>query len=636
METILKLKSAKDYRQVVASLTEEELEEAIDVAADSYYNESISLISDEIYDALVDRLKMLSPKSKILKQVGAPIKDRRVKLPYWMGSMNKLKTEKEIVEWQNRYLPPYLISDKLDGISCLLTVESGKAKLYTRGDGTYGQDVTHLLKYINVDISYLLGLDFSVTIRGEFIISKINFKKYQKIMSNARNMAGGIVNSKEETLNKKYAKDVDLITYEVIEPVLMPSEQMKLLRKWRMAVVYHDLYEDISLGILEGVLKKRKNLSEYEIDGIIVTENKRHRRNVAGNPPYSFAFKGATETANVKVIEVIWRSSKDGYLVPRIHFQKVRLSQADLEYATGFNAKFIVDNGIGPGAVITVVRSGDVIPYVLGVIKPAKKSGLPEDVNYAWDENGVNIILEDYEKDREVVIRRLTKFMNEIGVENVSVGIVTNLVQSGYNTIFKVINMTEDDFLSLPGFQERLARKIYNNLRKALGSLNILTMMVASNIFGRGFGSKKIKKILDHYPDIVQQYQMEKRDKWEERLLQLEGFDTVTVDRFLDYLPEFQSFYKKIRKTLPIKKYSPKKEKGDFFKGQIIVFTRFRNDKWKEFIEENGGKVTGSVSRNTTLVVYNDGETTSKKYLTAIKLGIPVMAKSEFEAKYFS
>ena len=613
MDIINKINKAKSVWTIIPSLTEDDLESVIEVSADSYHNTGTSLITDEIYDILVDKLREMNPNSKIFKQVGAPVKGKKVQLPYWMGSMNKIKSdEKAIDKWLSKYSGPYLISDKLDGISCLLTItinNSNKSsnkrniKLYTRGDGTYGQNITHLLDYINIPLDKLNGIDESVAIRGELIISKKKFKAYKDIMSNARNMAGGIVNSKPESLNTNYAKDMDIIFYEIIEPQHKPSNQLRLLKKWGLPTVYYDCYPTINLEILENILLERKKLSEYEIDGIIVTDNNKHARNESGNPTYSFAFKGETQTADTVVKQVIWTPSKDGVLVPSIRFKKVRLSQADLEYTTGFNAKYIVDNSIGPGAIINVVRSGDVIPYITKIVKPAKEPSLP-DVAYIWDKNQVNIILTDITDNETVIIKRLTKFVRNIGVENMSEGIVTRLVEAGFDTIPKIINMTEGDFLSIDGFQEKLADKIYTNLQASLDNLDILTLMDASNIFGRGFGTKKFKKILDVYPDIIDQYSnnsSNSKDKWKNRLIAIEGFDTITVDKFLDNLPDFQKFYKVISKTITVKPYVNKIKKTGLFLGQTVVFTGFRNADWQKFIENEGGKVSTSVSKNTTL-----------------------------------
>ena len=192
-------------------------------------------------------------------------------------------------------------------------------------------------------------MDGLVAIRGELIMTKKKFEKYEKIMANARNMVAGVVNSKKEKINKEYASDVDFVTYEIIEPQnIKPSAQISQLQRWGLMYVYDDVYEDISLDILNGILKKRKAKSLYEIDGIIVTDNHSHKRNISSNPDYAFAFKGQTETAEVKVLKVIWEPQKDGHLIPSIKYEKVHLSQVDLEYTAGFNAKYITDNKIGP------------------------------------------------------------------------------------------------------------------------------------------------------------------------------------------------------------------------------------------------------------------------------------------------
>ena len=641
MNIIKKINSVKTIWEILPELTVDQIEKVIKMSSESYYNSGVNLISDEYFDVLKDKLKELDPKSAVLRQIGAPpvaTKEKKI-LPYWMGSMDKIKTdnEKALKKWLSQYTGSYLISDKLDGISCLLTITNGDTNLYTRGDGKVGQKITFLLDLVNMSIDKLLKQKIkNVAIRGELIMSKDNFKKYSNVMSNSRNMVGGIVNSKPESINKKHAADVDFVAYEIIEPYELPLDQMRILKKWNLNVVYHDLYNDIDLNILDTILQKRKKKSLYEIDGIIVTDNNKHPRNKSGNPSYSFAYKGKTETANVKVIDVLWKPSKDGILVPTVLFEKVRLSQADLQMATGFNAKFIVDNKIGPGSIIRIVRSGDVIPYIMAVVKPAKHPSLPdpEDLEYEWDDNGVNIILLNPADNETVIIQRLTKFMRYIGVDNLSEGIVTRLVKAGYDTIPKMITLTVDDFMSVEGFQKTLAKKLYNNLQNALDDLDLLTLMAASNVFGRGFGERKIKKILDSYPNIVDEYSAKTHKKWEAKLMDLEGFDIITVDSFLSALPDFQKFYKNIIKIIDVKPYVLKVKTGGIFKNQTVVFTGFRNKQWQDFIEEEGGRVSSSASKNTTLLVYKDGEESSSKYQTAKKLGIATMSQSEFSKKY--
>ncbi|MEM0354032.1 MAG: BRCT domain-containing protein [Thermoplasmata archaeon] len=635
MDVIKKIKNAKSVWVIMPELTEDELERAIDVARDAYYNTGVSLVSDEIYDVLVERLKILNPKSKIFSEVGSSIRGKKVELPYWMGSMDKIKSEDHLIrKWANTYKGPYVISDKLDGISCLLTLSHGKITIYTRGDGKYGQNISFLIDLINLSADELKKETGDIAIRGELIMSKKKFGKYEKIFSNARNMVAGIVNTKVETLNKEHARDIDFVTYEVIEPIAKPSDQLKMLKKWGMNVVYYDIYDYIDLQILDNILQKRKKKSPYEIDGIVVTDNVKHVRNKMGNPPYSFAYKGMSSTANVRVLDVIWRPSKDGVIVPRIQFEKVRLSQANLEYTTGFNAKFIVDNKIGPGAIITVVRSGDVIPYILGVLKPAKKPALPDNLEYEWDASKINIVLKNAEKNEDVIVRRLTKFVKNIGVDYLSEGIVARLVKAGHNTIPKIMLLTINDFQKMEGFGNRLAKKLYYNLQKALSNIDILTLMVACNAFGRGFGEKKIRKILDAYPNIIKEYHIKKRNEWKNKLMSLDGFSSITVNAFLDSLPEFQKFYRKIERIVDVKPYRKRVKKNGLFGGEVVVFTGFRNKDWEKFIEEEGGKIANSITRHSTLLIYNDGEEGTAKYRKAKDLGIKLISKTEFSKKY--
>ncbi|HLX54900.1 MAG TPA: BRCT domain-containing protein, partial [Aquella sp.] len=314
-------------------------------------------------------------------------------------------------------------------------------------------------------------------------------------------------------------------------------------------------------------------------------------------------------------------------MFPRIHYEPVKLSGATLSYASGFNAKFIVTNSIGPGAKIKVVRSGDTIPDVMEIIKPAKKPSLP-DVNYKWDKTNVNIILTNASENKTVIIQRLTKFLRDIGVENMSEGIVTKLVNNDYDTIPKVMKLTVDDLLELEGFQRTLAEKLIHNLSEKISELTILKLMVASNCFGRGFGERKIRKILDVYPKIVSEYDVADHDAWLKKIIEIDGFNTVTAKHFLSHLPDFQKFYLVIKKIKPVTaKHIVSTKSEGLFKDEVVVFTGFRSVPWQKFVEEEGGRISTSVSGNTTLLVYADGEETSAKYIKAKQLGIQLMSK---------
>jgi NAD-dependent DNA ligase len=638
---INKLSSLKKAREIIPDLSVSELEEIIIKAAEAYYNSPEPILTDEIYDLLIDRLTTLKPNSKVLKYTGAPIaKGKKVKLPYWLGSMDKVKADEDQIEsWTEEYSGPYVISDKLDGISCLLTCTAGEIHMYTRGSGNIGQDITHLADISNTSIKTLIKTyqknGESIAIRGELIMKPSKFRKYADLFSNPRNMVAGIVNSKIDKLDQEAARDVDLVTYEIIEPEMKPSRQMKRLKELGLNVVHYNIYKNIDVKILTDLLERRRIRSAYQIDGIIITDNHIHPRNTAGNPSYSFAFKGTTPTANVKVINVIWDKTKDGLLIPVIHYEPVHLGGVEMKRTLGFNARFIEDHMIGPGAIITIIRSGDVIPYILGVVKPAKKPELPIDIEYIWDKNHVNILLKDPNSDPKVIARRITKFLQTIGVEYMSEGIVRKLVNAGYDNIFKILKMKIEDYEEFEGFAHRMATKLYTEVQSKTQEVSLPTLMDASNAFGHGLGERMLKKVIVRYPDIVKDYNPDKRSLWESKLLKLDGYSNIMVAKFLDHLPEFQKFYAKIIKYMKVQAYKPPSiKKSGLFKNQVVVFTGFRNDTWQNYIEEQGGKVANSVSGNTTLLIYNDGEEGSSKYKKAQELGIKIISRSDFAKKY--
>jgi DNA ligase (NAD+) len=148
-----------------------------------------------------------------------------------------------------------------------------------------------------------------------------------------------------------------------------------------------------------------KQDSPYEIDGIIVQADIKYTRNTSGNPDYAFAFKILSEVAETTVINVEWNISKWGALKPRVEIEPVELAGVLITYATGFNAKFIKDNEIGPGSRILITRSGDVIPYILKILTRTE-ADMPT-IEYVWNETGVDIISENPD---EMCIKRMLSF----------------------------------------------------------------------------------------------------------------------------------------------------------------------------------------------------------------------------------
>ena len=185
----------KDPLTFVNQSNQIQIEELLYKASDKYYNEEESILSDKSFDIIRDYLENNFPNSKFLKQIGAEIKGNdkqknKIKLPVHMGSMNKKKTEKEIDLWIKKYPNEVVISDKLDGISFLLAIKYNKKddtfskQLLTRGNGTEGKDISHLLELIPFPKNISFKED--IIIRGEILVSRENFKKMGDISANGR------------------------------------------------------------------------------------------------------------------------------------------------------------------------------------------------------------------------------------------------------------------------------------------------------------------------------------------------------------------------------------------------------------------------------------------------------------------
>lgn len=394
--------------------------------------------------------------------------------------MDKIKPDTDaLTKWLTTHKSTsasYVLSCKLDGISALYTTQGtgeGAGKLYTRGNGLVGQDISHLIPFLR------LPKTKNITIRGEIIIAKKLFAtKYGSLFANPRNFVAGVVNKKTEDKDKY--TDLSFVAYELICPVMKPSEQLNFLLELTdkaVEVVTHSVEKIITNDLLSSYLVKWRADYPYEIDGLICIHNKVYERK-AGNPDHAFAFKMvlSDQMAEAKVVDVIWTPSKDGYLKPRVQIEPVILCGVKIEYATGFNAKFIEHNKIGVGAVIQLIRSGDVIPHIKQVIQPAAITLFP-DMDYSWNETKVDIMLVDKTLDETVLIKNISGFFVGIGVDGLGSGNIKRIIDAGFDSISKIINMEEADFLKVEGFKDRLTDKIKTGIKTRLAETSLEEFM---------------------------------------------------------------------------------------------------------------------------------------------------------------
>ncbi len=293
---------------------------------------------------------------------------------------------------------------------------------------------------------------------GEFIIQKKLFQdKYAKDSSNARNFVAGVMNAKR--IEKQKYNDIDFVAYEVIKPSLEPHEQMKYLDTLHVDNVLYLTKDSLTNEELSEILLNWRDVYKYEIDGIIVTDNKIYPRENK-NPDHGFAFKMmiSDQIAEANVLDVLWEPSKDGYLKPRIRIEPIVLSGVKIEYATAFNGAFVEKHKLGMGAVVKLVRSGDVIPHIIEVVTPADNAHFP-DVDYIWNDSHIDIILANIDDNLTVKKKNIKYFFDTLDVENLGPGIIKKLVDADYNSIGKILEMTVADYETIPGIQEKTATK---------------------------------------------------------------------------------------------------------------------------------------------------------------------------------
>jgi len=612
----------------IKSLSKSQLVKLMRVAKDTYYNSGDQFVTDAVYDMMEDQLRKLDPKHSLLEEIGAPADEiNKVELPYYMPSLDKIKPE-TVNTWLQKNPGPYCVSDKIDGISLELVSEKGKWNLYTRGDGTTGQDVSFLSKYLNIPKAPVS----KIAIRAELSMTESNFKSLETKAANARNFVSGLSRNLKST-NKKHLQKVDVVAYEVITPIKKPSDQFILLKKLGFKVAGFKVLDEVTREELVSLLLNRKQKSTVAMDGLVVTLDKVNKRTTSGNPKYSVSFKMLTsdQIAVVKVVNVEWNPSKHGFLKPRVEIEPIVLKGVKITYCTGFNAKFIKDNKIGPGATLKISRSGDVIPHILEVLKPSKKPQMPdpEEFEYDWTDSGVDIYIES---DNEVVNKKkLNNFFRTIGVDNISYGIISKLYDEGYDDIFKVLSMKQKDIAELSGFGDTIAIKLITNIKKSLNNVTLPLLMKASNCFDKNLGLTRLEQVCNDFPKILD----DPEKGLSMRLETIPGFSSIISKSFVAGLSEFKKFYSRALKV-GIRVVDPKKIKSISKKLDkvTVVFTGFRDSILEEIVIENSGKIGSGVNSNTTILLVKDKNSNSSKIVKAEQLGVKIMTRDEFKKKY--
>jgi NAD-dependent DNA ligase len=632
--------------RTLKTMSTEDIVNILKIANDKYRNTNTTLMNDDLYDIVMEFLEERVPDHPFLSEVGAPIKGEKVDLPYWMGSLNKIRDdEKSIVKWMHDYPGDVVVSDKLDGNSGMIVLTPTKKMLYSRGNGVQGQNLNQMIPFLHLpDVKPPAGKTWAI--RGELIISRANWEKIKSVGANARNVVAGCLNKKIP--DPKIAERVDFVVYELVYPKLSPSEGLAFLKEQGFNVVNHALVKESTLAaapmkVLSDILMERRKSSPYEVDGIVVYQDKQHNLVNGKNPANAFAYKSIHTHEEVEVIvtEVEWKVSKDGYIKPTVKFLPKSLAGVTISRATGFNAAFIEKHVIGVGSRIVIIRSGDVIPHITRVITPASdnRPSMPTNIAYKWNATHVDIEIDDA-VNSDMMKSLLEHFAKKLDITGVGPGIVKKMVDADINTIPKFMNVKTQDLLKIEGFQDKSATKVADAIKTAREKATFADIMIASNVFGRGMGHSKIQAVLKAIPSIL-----DRNIPVPEDVAKVEGIGASTATMFVTNLPKIFALMDEIglhkHTTTKALRSSPPKQaaaeagpSSSVFSGLTVVFTGFRNKDWEKIIESQGGKVTTTVSKNTSLVVAKDPDENGGKIRKAKELGVKIVSPDAFQATY--
>ena len=649
----------KDPYEFAETLYLPDLVAIIKTAKDEYTNYGTSQLTDKQYDILEDELRKRKPGHPLLKQVGAAVPKGRTKvqLPYPLFSLSKIKPNTpEFAKWIATHKGPYVISDKEDGVSIELLYEHGIPQAaYTRGKGTTGQNVSHLIPHFGVPLTIPYRKVFAV--RFELAMTEATFNsKFSKELStesgkkyeNARNLVAGVVNKLH--VQHAAAAHVNHYAYEIIEPRIQPSASLELLKKYGFNIVAYKVVPTLDQAFLEKYLMLRKKKSEIAMDGLVIEQDKKTTRPSAGTavPEYAISFKMEMEgdVVDAEVLSVTWTPSKYNVGKPVVNIKPVRLAGVTVKQASGFNAKFIEtgyrqkDNKtsanrkvmpIGPGAIIRIKRSGDVIPHVIEVVKAAKKPDMP-DIPYTYDATGVNIVFDTHSD--VATDKRITDFFTILGIDFIKLGTVSKFADAGLDSVLKIIKAKPDDFMQIPGVQTRNANKYYNAIQDKINKpIPVAALMKASGHFGAGMSSKRLSYVFKKYPDILEIYVTKGEEVTRSLVLTVPGFNTITTNLFITGVPLYLKWYKKSGLTASLD-VGKTLVTGVKLKGQFIGFTGIRSKELEAKIEGNSGTVTDGVTKDTTILIVPNKAYTSLKVTKAEEKGVAIMSVEEFSTKY--
>lgn len=656
-----------------AKIKAEELRKTLEYHSNRYYNEDAPEISDYEYDMMMRELKGLEKEfpelivaSSPTQHVGGKAKREagvlvRHNVP--MLSLQDVFSKEEVKAFVSEMEeklenPEFVVEYKIDGLSMSLRYENGMLVMAeTRGDGIeFGEDVTDNARVIEDVVQTLKDAPQYLEIRGEVYMKNADFDAVnerqellgKKPFANPRNCAAGTLRQldsnvvKERKLslfifNLQQVRGKEFFTHtEAYE--YMKSQGISVIEDYKVCHNFEEVWDAITF-----IGENRGNLS-YDIDGAVVKVNSYAQREFLGNtvkvPRWAVAYKYPPEEKETKILDIELSVGRTGRINPTAVFEPIRLCGTSVSRATLHNQDFIDDLDVGIGDTVLVYKSGEIIPKIKSVVKEKRPQGVVTfQIPDVCPVCGSKTVREENTADIKCTSascpaqleRNIINFAGRDAMDLKGFGTVyiEELVRKGY------ISNIADVFLLKEHRDELIHQGLIGkekNTDKLLAVIEDAKNRDADRLF-TGFGIPNVgksaaKSLLLHFGSIEKI-----ADATVEDMVAVEDIGEITAQCIYTYFHEPAN--REILRRLQEYGVNTQKEQvaldSEVFAGKTFVITgtlpTMGRKEAQQFIEQNGGKVTGSVSKKTDYLVA--GEATGSKLDKANSLGIPVLTEED-------
>ena len=637
-----------------------ELSRKLEEASRAYYQQDREIMSNYEYDALYDELQSLEKESGVVL-AGSPtvtvgyealdaLPKERHEAP--MLSLGKTKERSELVSFAGTH--DVLISWKLDGLTVVLTYKGGiLEKAVTRGNGEIGEVITNNARVFE-NIPLRIAYQGELVLRGEAVITYSEFEKINEEIGDAdakyknpRNLCSGSVRQLNNEITAKrhvrfYA--FSLVKAEDVEFHNSRETQFEWLASQGFDVVEYRLAS--AAQVEKTVDYFADKILHYDIpsDGLVVTYDDiaygQSLGRTAKFPRDSIAFKWQDEIRKTKLLEIEWSPSRTGLINPVAIFEPVELEGTTVSRASVHNLSIMKSLKLGIGDTITVYKANMIIPQIAENLTGSDDVKIPAICPVCGGKteirnvNEVQTLYCTNEQCSAKKIKSFTLFVSRdaMNIEGLSEATLEKFIARGFIHSFADIfhlDSVKDEIVELDGFGE----KSYANLMQSISQARHTTLPRLIYSLGiPNIGAANAKLLCRHFD-----YDLERlRNAGQEKIAQIEGLGDVIAASVVGYFAD-ENNRKNLDALLGELEIEgiPVSETEQIFAGKIFVVTgsveHFTNrNELKTYIEERGGKVTGSVSKNTDYLINNDVTSTSSKNKKANELGIPILSEEAF------